>query len=198
MKFFTVLGIIFYTTVLSLVGGILIVVSLNWLPLEIINNWLGYLYSGFQTRFVLGSIGVLLILISISFAQLILGKIQRERTIAFSNPSGEITISLSAVEDLIVRLMRSLSEIKDAKPSVIATKKGIEIDLRISLKSELNIPEFTAQLQEMLKVKVGEILGIEEPIIIRIHVAKIASPQEKVEEKKVEPPTIPFSGYRKI
>jgi len=198
MKFFTVLGIIFYTTVLSLVGGILIVVSLNWLPLEIINNWLGYLYSGFQARFVLGSIGVLLILISISFAQLILGKIQRERTIAFSNPSGEITISLSAVEDLIVRLMRSLSEIKDAKPSVIATKKGIEIDLRISLKSELNIPEFTAQLQEMLKVKVGEILGIEEPIIIRIHVAKIASPQEKVEEKKVEPPTIPFSGYRKI
>ena len=198
MKFFTVLGIIFYTTVLSLVGGILIVVSLNWLPLEIINNWLGYLYSGFQTRFVLGSIGVLLILISISFAQLILGKIQRERTIAFSNPSGEITISLSAVEDLIVRLMRSLSEIKDAKPSVIATKKGIEIDLRISLKSELNIPEFTAQLQEMLKVKVGEILGIEEPIIIRIHVAKIASPQEKIEEKKIEPPTIPFSGYRKI
>jgi len=198
MKFFTVLGIIFYTTVLSLVGGILIVVSLNWLPLEIINNWLGYLYSGFQARFVLGSIGVLLILISISFAQLILGKIQRERTIAFSNPSGEITISLSAVEDLIVRLMRSLSEIKDAKPSVIATKKGIEIDLRISLKSELNIPEFTAQLQEMLKVKVGEILGIEEPIIIRIHVAKIASPQEKIEEKKVEPPTIPFSGYRKI
>jgi hypothetical protein len=198
MRFFTVLGIIFYTTVLSLVGVLLIVISLNWLPVEMINSWLGYLQTGFQARFTVGSMGILLILISISFAQLILGKIQKEKTIAFSNPSGEITISLSAVEDLIIRIMRSLSEIKDAKPDVIATKKGIEIDLRISLKSEVNIPEFTAQLQEMLKNRVGEVLGIEEPIIIKIHVTKISSHQEKTEEKRPEQPTIPFSGYRKI
>jgi len=198
MRFFTVLGIIFYTTVLSLVGGILIVVAFNWVSLASINNFLGYFYTGFQERFILGSVGLLLILISISFAQLILGKIQRERTIAFSTPSGEITISLSAVEDLIIRLMRSISEIKDAKPNVVATKKGIEIDLRISLKSEVNIPEFTAQLQEMLRSKVGEVLGVEEPITVRIHIAKITSSQEKIEEKKGEPPPIPFSGYRKI
>ena len=198
MRFFTVLGIIFYTTVLSLVGSVLIVISLNWVSLESINNLLGYFYSGFQARFILGSTGLLLILISISFAQLILGKIQREKTIAFSTPSGEITISLSAVEDLIVRLVRSLSEIKDAKPNVIATKKGIEIDLRISLKSEVSIPEFTAQLQEMLRSKVGEVLGVEEPITVRIHIAKITSSHEKTEEKREELPHIPFSGYRKI
>jgi uncharacterized alkaline shock family protein YloU len=198
MRFFTVLGIIFYTTVLSFVGGILILLSLNWFPIETINNWLGYLYSSFQTRFIFSSVGALLILISISFAQLILGKIQREKTIAFSNPSGEITISLSAVEDLIVRLIRSLAEIKDVKPDVIATKKGIEIDLRISLKSEVNIPEFTAQLQEMIKGKMEEILGVEEPIIVRIHITKIISHTQNAEEKKIEPPSIPFSGYRKI
>jgi hypothetical protein len=197
MRLFTVLGIIFYTVVLSLVGGVLIIISLNWIPPGLINNYLLYLSTSFQARFILGSIGLLLILISISFAQLILGKIQRERTIAFHNPSGEITISLSAVEDLIARIARSLVEIKDIRPDVIATKKGIEIDLRISLKSEVNIPEFTAQLQEMLRSRVQEVLGIEEPIIIRIHISKIVSFQENLEKKKTEePPTIPF-GYRK-
>jgi len=40
-------------------------------------------------------------------------------------------------------------------------------------------------------------LGIEEPIIIRIHISKIVSFQENLEKKKTEePPTIPF-GYRK-
>jgi len=197
MRLFTVLGIIFYTVILSLVGGVLIIISLNWIPPGLINNYLLYLSTSFQARFILGSIGLLLILISISFAQLILGKIQRERTIAFHNPSGEITISLSAVEDLIARIARSLVEIKDIRPDVIATKKGIEIDLRISLKSEVNIPEFTAQLQEMLRSRVQEVLGIEEPIIIRIHISKIVSFQENLEKKKTEePPTIPF-GYRK-
>jgi uncharacterized alkaline shock family protein YloU len=65
------------------------------------------------------------------------------------------------------------------------------------LKSEVNIPEFTAQLQEMLRSRVQEVLGIEEPIIIRIHISKIVSFQENLEKKKTEePPTIPF-GYRK-
>ncbi|MCM8791751.1 MAG: alkaline shock response membrane anchor protein AmaP [Candidatus Omnitrophica bacterium] len=198
MRFFTVLGIIFYTTVLSLIGLILIIVSLNWISIETINTWLQYFYTGIQVKFILGSIGVLLILISISFAQLILGKIQKERTIAFSNPSGEITISLSAVEDLIGRIIRTLTEIKDVKPNVIATKKGIEIDLRISLKTELNIPEFTAHLQEMVRSKMEEILGIEEPIIIKIHVIKFSPHEEKIEDKKPETPSVPFVGYRKI
>jgi uncharacterized alkaline shock family protein YloU len=145
--------------------------------------------------------GVLLIFISISFAQLILGKIQRERTIAFANPSGQVTIALSAVEDLITRLLRPIPEIKEVRPDVIAGKRGIEIDLRLVLRSEANIPELTMQLQETVKNKVQELLGIEEQIMVRIHVAKIISLEEKEKKKKElekEEPSVPFSGYRKL
>lgn len=200
MRIFTVLGIFFYTTVLSLIGGMLIMFSLNWLPVQDIAGWLGYLQINPQARFVLGLTGLLLILISISLAQLILGKLQRERTIAFANPSGQVTISLSAVEDLIVRLIRPIPEIKEVRPDVIAGKRGIEIDLRVVLKSEVNIPDLTIHLQELVKNKVQEILGIEEQIIVRIHVLKIVSLEDKERKKKEtekeEAPTVPFSGYR--
>jgi len=198
MRFFTIIGVIFYTTVLSLVGLFIIFISLNWLGLETINNWLNYLHTSFQIKLISSTIGVLLILISISFAQLILGKIQREKTIAFSSPSGKIIISLSAVEDLIMRTLRVLNEIKDVHPDVIATKKGINVDLKISLKSEVNIPEFTAHLQETIKGKIQDIIGIEEPIEVNMHILKIVSKQDKAEEKESGSTSTPFYVYHKF
>jgi hypothetical protein len=146
-----------------------------------------------------GLTGLLLILISFSFAQLILGRFQREKTIAFTTSSGEVTIALSAVEDLIRRLAGIMPEIKELRPDVIATKKGILVDLRVVLKSEANIPELTSRLQDITRSKIQDVLGIEEQIVIRIHVTKIISIEERDRKRreieKEEQPTIPFSGY---
>lgn len=197
MRIFVVLGILFYTVVLVLIGVILIVFSLNiWGPQDV-NNLLMSLHSP-NSRIITGLSGLLLILISFSFAQLILGRFQREKTIAFTTSSGQVTIALSAVEDLIRRLAGIMPEIKELRPDVIATKKGILVDLRVVLKSEANIPELTSRLQEITRSKIQEVLGIEEQIIIKIHVAKIISMEEKERKKKdleKEPPTIPFGGY---
>jgi len=198
MRIFTILGILFYTVVLILIGIVLIVFALNLLKPEDINNLLIYTQTSFNSRLIIGLSGLLLILISFSFAQLILGRFQREKTIAFTTSSGEVTIALSAVEDLIRRIAGFIPEIKELRPDVIATKKGILVSLRVILRSESNIPELTTRLQEITRSKIQEVLGLEEQIIIRIHVAKIISAEDK-ERKKKEPekiePTIPFSGY---
>jgi uncharacterized alkaline shock family protein YloU len=205
MRLFTVLGIFFYATVLILIGVALIVFSLNLLQSHDIKNMLDYIQNSPNSRIIVGLSGLLLILISFSFAQLILGKFQRERTIAFTTSSGEVTIALSAVEDLIKRLGRIIPGIKELRPDVIATKKGIMVDLRVILGSEANIPELTTRLQEITRSKIQEVLGIEEQIIIRIHVAKIISAEEKErkrrEQEKEEPTSStipPFSGYGRV
>ena len=201
MRFFTVLGVFFYTTALLIIACALIVFALNWLPVREIATFLSYVQFDPNSRLITGLIGALLILMSISFAQLILGKLQRERTIAFTNPTGQVTISLSAVEDLIRRVTAGISEIKEIRPDVIAGKKGIEVNLRLVLRSETNIPDLTSRLQDLVKSKVQEILGIEEQVVVRIHVAKITSYEDK-EKKKREPeregPVIPFGGYGKV
>jgi len=201
MRIFTVLGILFYAAIIILVGVAMIIFSLNLLQPQNINTLLIYTQDNPNSRIIVGLSGLLLILISFSFAQLILGRFQREKTIAFTTSSGEVTISLSAIEDLIRRLGGIIPEIKELRPDVIATKKGIMVDLRVVLRSEANIPELTARLQEITRSKIQEVLGLEEQIIIRIHVAKIISLEEKEKRKREiekEEPTIPFSGYGRV
>ncbi|MCX5696106.1 MAG: alkaline shock response membrane anchor protein AmaP [Candidatus Omnitrophica bacterium] len=201
MRIFTVLGVLFYSSVIILAGIVLIVFALNLLQPQDINNLFIYTQSSSNSRVIIGLSGLLLILISLSFAQLILGRLQREKTIAFTTSSGEVTIALSAVEDLIRRLAGVIPEIKELRPDVIATKKGIIVDLRVVLKQEANIPELTSRLQDITKSKIQEVLGIEEQITVKIHVAKIITIDEKDKRKKdleKEGPIVPFSGYGKV
>jgi uncharacterized alkaline shock family protein YloU len=199
MRLFTVLGILFYASVLILIGVALIIFSLNLFQPQDINAFVNYTQTSMNTRIAVGLSGLVLILISFSFAQLILGRFQRERTIAFTTSSGEVTVALSAVEDLIKRLTGILPEIRELRPDVIATKKGILVDLRVVLRSEANIPELTSRLQDITKAKIQEVLGIEEQIMIKIHIVKIISIEERDRRKRdlieKEEPKIPFGGF---
>ncbi len=202
MKFFSVLGIIFYAVIIIGIGLAMIVFSLNLLLPQDINNLLIFTQGSQNSRIIIGFSGALLILISFSFAQVILGKFQRERTIAFATSSGQVTISLSAVEDLIRRLSGVIPEVKELRPNVVANKKGIIVDMRVVLRSEANIPELTSRLQDITKTKIQEVLGVEEQIIIRIHVAKIVHDEKDSRKKKDfekdDYSTIPFSGYGRV
>ena len=199
MRIFTVLGIFFYAVMIILAGVILIAFSLNLLQPQYMNNLFEYLRSSQNFRMISGLSGLLLILLSVSFARLILGRLQREKTIAFDTASGEVTIALSAVEDLIRRLTGVIPEIKELRPDVIATKNGISVDLRVILKKEANIPELTARLQDITKAKIQEVLGIEEQITVKIHIAKIAATEDKKKkETEKEEPSVPFRGYGRV
>ncbi|MDD5255402.1 MAG: alkaline shock response membrane anchor protein AmaP [Candidatus Omnitrophica bacterium] len=201
MRVFTVFGILFYTVIVTLMGATLIILSLNILQINDITDILSYAQFGTNSRIIVGLAGALLILISFSFAQLILGRFQREKTIAFNTPSGEVTIALTAVEDLIKRLGGVIPEIKELRPDVIASKKGIIVDIRVILRSEANIPELTGRLQDITKSKIQEVLGLEEQIIVKIHVVKIITVDERDKKRKDafrEEPPIPFGGYGRM
>jgi len=205
MRLLKVLGIYFYSAVLILIGLLLIIFSilfsLDKIPFQLhdINNLIVYLQNSFSARMTLGLSGFLLILISFWFAEIILGRFQREKTIAFPTAQGEVTIALSAVEDLIKRLAVFIPGIRELRPDVIASKKGIIVDLRVILKSEVNIPELTEKLQDITRSKIQEVLGIEEQIIIKIHVLKIVTHEEKPNKRKDQDrddeTPIPFGGY---
>ena len=196
MKFFTVLAVFFYTIVFFLIGGILITFALGWLNVQDIYKIVEYTQLSLNSKIITGMTGLLLIIISVFLAQLILGGIEKEKTIAFNTPTGQVTIALSAVEDLIKRLSRNFSEIKDIRPNVIANKRGVEVNLRVILQSEVSIPDLTGHLQEMIKTRIQEMLGIEEQIAVKVHVAKIITYSEKKKkESSTEEAMPPFRGY---
>jgi len=76
MRFFTGIIIRFYAAVLILIGVVVIVFSLNLLPLQSIDELLAYILSNLNSRIITGLSGLLLIVISTFFAQLVLGIIR--------------------------------------------------------------------------------------------------------------------------
>lgn len=200
MRLFTILGIIFYSSILILIGAGLIVFSLNMLTSQDIYSLLTYTQNNFNSRVIVFLSGALLILISFSFAKFIIDGFRREKTIAFKTASGEVTIALTAVEDLIRQIAFVIPQIKELRPDVTASKKGITVDLKVTLRSEANLPELTSRLQDITRAKIQEVLGVEEEIIIKIHITKIVSREEKERKRKdlKEEPTIPYGGYGRV
>jgi len=193
MRIISGLTLFFYTMVFFLVGGFFIALSFEAISVNSVQTALEYLYSSTNTRLAIGVTGLLLIFISILVAQLVMGKIQREKTIAFENPDGQVTISLTAVEDFIKRAVKHLQEVKEMRPSVRAGKKGIVVVNRVTLFSDVNIPEVTEKIQNIVKTRVQDMLGIDEPINIRVHVVKIVHKEEPSLRPKEEK-AAPFRG----
>jgi len=194
MRFLSGLTLFFYTLVFFIVGGIFVIVSLNIIPQDALIYYLDVLYATINIRFVLGGTGALLILISIMVVNIAMGTIRRERTIAFENPDGQVTISLTAIEDFIKRAIKQLPEVKELRPNVRAGKKGISIINRVVLFSDINIPETTEKIQGIVKTRVQDMLGVDEPINIKVHVIKIVHKDDHNKEVQKDEKTPPFRG----
>ena len=204
MRFFTGVALLFYVMTISFIGGIVILFVTHTILLNDVTEYLNITYLDMHIRSIVGAVGGALIVLSFVFARIISGGRQKERTIAFDNPAGRVSVSLSAVEDLVKRLMYKLSEIKEVRLHIIATKRGIEVEARLVLKADVSIPDITAKLQDLVKNKIQEILGIEETVIVRVHVVKIVTEENKpkrgkgdAEEEKAEQAPVPFHGYRR-
>ena len=84
------------------------------------------------------------------------------------------------------------------RPVVIASKRGIEVRLRVILQIEANIPDLTSNLQEMIKTRIQDMLGIEEEITVKVHVAKIITYGDKKRDANdITEVMPPFRGHTK-
>ncbi len=142
--------------------------------------------------------GALIILLWLHYTQKQFEKLRREKTIVFEKPLGEVTITLNALEDVVKKTLCELSEIREIKPQIIASKKGITVALRTMLSSDVNIPEITSRIQMLVKDKLQQMLDIEEDILVRIDIKKILSTDQKKvtkEEENEKKPPIPYREF---
>ena len=168
-----------------------------------VQDVLWVVYNEDKFRIIFGGVAVLLLMKNHFYSRAILGVQQKEKNIAFNNPSGRVSVSLAAMEDLIRRIVARISEVREARPIIVKTSKGLDISMRAVLNTEANIPEITARLQDLIKRKIEDTIGIDEPVIVKIDVVKIipedrgAAKRNKKENPGVdEPPSVPFQGYR--
>lgn len=183
MRIFNIIAIFIYTLLFSIIGAVLIALSLRTASLDSVINLFFYLAHTNNLRIGMALTGLLLIVINISIAQLSVGKLRKHKTIAFENPYGPVTLSLSAVEDDIKKLTGKMPEIKEIRSSISAGKSGIEVAAKVTLYSDVNIPEVTEKIQNAIRIRLQEMLGIEETVTIKVNVAKIVQKEKPSAQK---------------
>ena len=197
MWLLTRIAIIFYISIIWATGIAVILLVAHVLDLQTIERLLKMVYFDNQSGAIAGICAGGIMFMSYLLARLIYGRRQMERTIAFENPTGGVTVSLTALEDLIKRLIVQMPEVKEIRPYMIALRKGLEVDIKLVLRHEVNIPELTGRFQELVRRKIEEAIGLDGKVNIRVHVIKISL--EDIKSKNRDgfqiPTEAPFHGY---
>ncbi|MFH1063217.1 MAG: alkaline shock response membrane anchor protein AmaP [Candidatus Omnitrophota bacterium] len=192
MRIFNKIIVFFYSLIFVLIGTGLIFFAFHLAGKYDLSILIEYIINFPNLHLIVGLTGILLILVSISLANISFKKFQAEKTIGYATNGGQIIISLGAIEDFIRKLVNQLPEVKELRSEVFVTRKRIEIETRVVLWSTSNIPEITEKIQSSIQVQVQTLLaGIEKPIMVNMHVVKIA-PKDFDKNKKIKQQEIPF------
>lgn len=187
-----------YTMILIVLGGCLILIAFHLIPKEKLLETINIIYITPNLRLATGFTGLLLIALSLLVIQVALGKLEREKTIAFENPDGQVTVALTAIEDLMKRMGRQIPEIKELKPKVVSSKKGLIVNAKVTLFSEISIPNISEKIQSIVKNRIQDMLGIEEPIIVKVHINKLVHKEEPKRKKSKQQTKEEAPRYRGI
>ncbi len=181
-----VLAVMIFTVLFGLLSGVFMGYSLGYVNLEDIIFYLRIAGQSSYSKTILFLVSVLVFLLWIYFLERLLFKKQKEKTIAFDTPGGRVMVSLSAVEDFLKKTCEGMPEIREMKPQIIASHKGISVSLRLVLNPLQDLPQFSLNLQNLIKEKLSSLLGLEEEVNVRILVTKIVHPQERKRKERTE------------
>ena len=201
MRLFIRFAILFYLFIISLVGFSALFLLAHLTEYRAYDRFMFSVYNDPQAGMIAGFAIAATMLISFGFARIIYGRQSQERSIFVDNPLGRVTISVSAIEDMLRRLVVNTPQIKEIRPNIISSKRGLKVDIRLVLNSEVNISDLTADFQQMVQRKVRDLIGKDERILIRIHVIKITGDVFKVKkgredyDENSESP-LHYHGYR--
>ena len=155
------------------ISFLLFTLALGFLSPETLQGWFSRLYDSPKLRWGLGLLAVAALAGGVLLLRWTVRDVQRRRTIAFPNPDGEVTVSLEAIENLVKQLGMEQEGVQALKASASASRDGILVELKTTLWSSCQIPETTERLQGLIRSHLHDMLGVEGPVTVRVHVGSV-------------------------
>lgn len=186
-------GLVYFLIMMAL-GAVFICVALNTVPSTFIAEAVDAVRADMYLSIAVGVAGLMAIISGVLVLIRSRKNKGRNRLITFQNPDGEVTVSISAIENYVQRVARGIPGIADVKASAKVGKKGIAIVSFVAVSAGTNIPEVTENIQMTVKSKVQDMLGVEEKITVTMHITKILKEtgepvdEDEGEGKPVSPP----------
>jgi uncharacterized alkaline shock family protein YloU len=130
-------------------------------------------YGGFWNAAQTFGIGVLFVVIGLAFAKLLIMRARSDDSLVYQSEMGRITVSLDAVEDIAKKAVKKFLVVKECKVKTNLQDSELEIVLKLTLWSSLNIPDLIRDVQEEVRQKLSRVLGMEYPLQIKAEVLKV-------------------------
>ncbi len=131
--------------------------------------------------------GSLIILIFLRFVQKGFTRHRREKSIKTETENGSVSVTLTAIEDMIKKTLSAEEIISRIRPKIISTRKEVIIYVILTLKEAVNIKDFAHDIQAKLEEKLQSLLGKDKILRINIEIKKIVFPKKgSVEEESDE------------
>jgi len=165
---------VLFLVIVVFVSGIFLALSLRLFSLETFFFKTNYLiYSNLLNQITLGLVGILLIFLGVYLIWQKTKFNKGDLSVVQKTSFGEIKISIGSIKRLALKVVKGMEGITETRIEVNILKSGgINIDLHLSVKQDVNIPEFSERIQRKLKEHLLETSGIEAKEI-KIHIDKI-------------------------
>ncbi len=194
MNFFKKLGALIWLLLLAATGVSFILVAAGVFPSDVCSDMVTAIQGSVYYQSALGVVGALFVIAGILTPIRVVKGLKKDRVIAFQNPDGEVSVSLSAIEDYVRKIVKGIPGIKDIRSRVDMNKKGINITSAVTMAADANIPEVTEHIQMLVRSNVQNMLGVEEKVNIKLRVNKIIRGSRSEEIPAAHPEAAPGAG----
>lgn len=195
MGFLKRIGVILYMILMLGAGTVFFLIALDVFPVEQWTETINIIHEMVNYKITLGAVGGIFMILGVVAPFRVSKNLKSARAITFQNPDGEVTVSISAIEDYIHKVAKNIPDITNIRPRVSYGRRGINIVSDVGITAGSNIPEVIKIIQMEVKKKVQTMLGVEETINITVHVSKITGSMPVTEAEPYEetgPAHIPF------
>ncbi len=165
---------IFSIFVFLTLGSFLIIASLHLISQEDALRAVTEVYAEPLRSLQAGLMGVLFIVVGLTFAKLFLKGTRGDDAIIFKSKGGMLTVTSEAIEDLVRKVIRKFDAVKEVKIKTVIQDRSLNLKLKLTVVSGVLIPEIVAEVQSEVKQKLERTLGLSENTDIQINVNKVA------------------------
>jgi uncharacterized alkaline shock family protein YloU len=158
-------------------GSLLLIMALRIVAVGDMVASVRGLYDDFWSSLQIFVIGCLFICVGLTFAKLLIKQARSQNALVYQSRMGRVTVSLAAIEDIVKKTLKKFLVIKDCKIKVNLEDTELEIVMRLTLWSAMNIPDILREVQEEVRSRLNRVVGADYPLEIKAEVVKVEDHQ---------------------
>ena len=154
-------------------GSLVLMMALHLLSLEDALARVHELYTNPWHSLQMGIVGLLFIFVGLTFAKLLIKRGRQTEVLIYQGETGSIVVSVTAIEDIIKKVLKRFSLVKEWKPKTLIDGQSVEIRLRLVLWSGGDVPTLLSEVQQEIRERLRKILGRDSKLEIYCDVIRI-------------------------